>query len=169
MAGDARNGQGSLALSDSVRVLRLPEPMLSRPGPLPSRTFELKWDFRSLPTGLVLDGELVAWKASRTSRTYVDEVRVITEGQDRHSEKAPTPRCIDEAVGLRLGSVLVALHHLSHPVPHSCQAARRRKPWPTCGLLRTTKGLKDEGPGWGLRTGAAVRDSYTSPCFFHLA
>jgi bifunctional non-homologous end joining protein LigD len=73
--------------------LRLPTPMLSRPGPLPSgtgRSFEVKWDgfraivstedglrvrsrqgwdmtafvpeLRELPPGVVLDGELVAWR-----------------------------------------------------------------------------------------------------------
>jgi bifunctional non-homologous end joining protein LigD len=77
----------------TVRALRLPEPMLSRPGPLPTGTswsFELKWDgfraivstedglhvrsrrgwnmtsvlpeLRQLPEGVVLDGELVAWR-----------------------------------------------------------------------------------------------------------
>jgi len=77
----------------SVPPLRLPEPMLARPGPLPSGpawSFELKWDgfralvstqnglrvrsrrgwdmtpclpeLRRLREGLVLDGELVAWK-----------------------------------------------------------------------------------------------------------
>jgi bifunctional non-homologous end joining protein LigD len=73
--------------------MRLPDPMLARPGPLPSGSgwsFELKWDGframvstedglrvrsrrgwkltpvlpepRNLPAGLVLDGELVAWR-----------------------------------------------------------------------------------------------------------
>jgi bifunctional non-homologous end joining protein LigD len=79
----------------SLAFLRLPDPILSRPGPLPSGSqwsFELKWDgfraivstedellvrsrrgwnmtttlpeLRGLPAGLVLDGELVAWKGS---------------------------------------------------------------------------------------------------------
>lgn len=84
-------------------ALRLPDPMLSRAGPLPSGpgwSFELKWDgfraivstedglrvrsrrswnmtevlpeFRALTAGLVLDGELVAWKGSEpTSRASV--------------------------------------------------------------------------------------------------
>ena len=43
----------------------------------------------------------------------VNEIRVVAKGQDGHSEKAAVPRCVDEAVGLRLGSVLVALHGLS--------------------------------------------------------
>jgi bifunctional non-homologous end joining protein LigD len=77
----------------SLPLLRIPEPMLARPGALPSGpawSFELKWDgfralvsteaglrvrsrrgwnmtpvlpeLRRLPKGLVLDGELVAWK-----------------------------------------------------------------------------------------------------------
>ena len=84
--GRARRG-------DSLQLLRLPDPMLARSGPLSSRSawsFELKWDgfraivstedglrvrsrrgwnmtpvlpeLRKLPAGLVLDGELVAWK-----------------------------------------------------------------------------------------------------------
>ena len=78
-----------------VSVLPFPDPMLSRPGPLPSGSgwsFELKWDgfraivstedgfvvrsrrgwnmtpvlpeLRTLPPGLLLDGELVAWRES---------------------------------------------------------------------------------------------------------
>jgi len=76
--------------------LPLPDPMPSRPGPLPSGSewsFEVKWDgfralvstedglrvrsrrgwnmtellpeLRGLPTGLVIDGELVAWKQAQ--------------------------------------------------------------------------------------------------------
>jgi bifunctional non-homologous end joining protein LigD len=86
---------GSLARDRFFGVLRLPDPMLSRPGPLPTDSawsYELKWDgFRavvstenglavrsrrgwdmtpvlpelgSLPIGLVLDGELVAWNGT---------------------------------------------------------------------------------------------------------
>src|SRR5262245_6586706 len=78
---------------DYAHRLRLPYPMLSRPGPLPQTTgwsYEVKWDgFRAivstedglrvrsrrgwnmtsalpelagLPAGVVLDGELVAWR-----------------------------------------------------------------------------------------------------------
>ena len=78
---------------DSVWLLRLPDPMLSRIAPLPvgrGWSYEVKWDgfraivstedglrvrsrrgwnmtpvlpeLRKLPTGLLLDGELVGWK-----------------------------------------------------------------------------------------------------------
>jgi bifunctional non-homologous end joining protein LigD len=86
----------------SVSGLRLPDPMLSRPGPLPTGPgwlFELKWDgfraivstedglrvrsrqgwdmthvlpeLRGLPSGLVLDGELIAWRNGEPYFPYV--------------------------------------------------------------------------------------------------